>query len=148
MEFPLSLRLQSLSVEDLIVARETVEVKIVALACEKCTDEDAERLRAFIAYRATEEARRRYEGRFDFEFERLLGEIAGNEFLSLMQRLAHYMWLRVVQQRSNSLQDQESMQREHAAIVVAIAVRDAAAAADAMRAHLNAVYRVLEEGAK
>lgn len=146
LEFPFSLKLKNgTNIHDLIVARETVECRIVTLLCEKISDEEISQLKNFLNMRSTEEYKSRYSGRFDFEFEQLMGEICGNEFLSMVQKLTHYMWVYAVKEIGVKYnQNINDVEREHLAIFSAIERRDAAAAISATTAHLNAVYEVIE----
>ena len=146
LEFPFSLKLKNgTNIHDLIVARETVECRIVTLLCEKITDEEIEQLRTFLEKRGTDEFKNRYSGRFDFEFEQLMGEICGNEFLSMVQKLTHYMWVYAVKEIGVKYnQNIDDVEREHKAVFTAIAARNAEEAAAATKAHLNSVYEVIE----
>lgn len=146
LEFPFSLKLRNgTNIHDLIVARETVETKIVTLLCEKITDDEIEQLHRFLEKRSTEEYKSRYSGRFDFEFEQLIGEICGNEFLSMVQKLTHYMWVYAVKESGVKYnQNIDDIEREHRAIFEAISRRDAGQAVAATVAHLNSVYEVIE----
>jgi len=70
LEFPFSLKLKNgTNIHDLIIARETVECRIVTELCEKITDDEIEQLQGFLDKRSTDEYKSRYSGRFDFEFE-------------------------------------------------------------------------------
>jgi len=147
LEFPLSLKFKNGSnIHDLIVSRETVETKIVTLVCEKITDDEIASLKTFLEKRSTDEYKSRYSGRFDFEFEQLIGEICGNEFLSMVQKLTHFMWVHAVKDAGVKYnQNINDVEREHWAIYDAISKRDAAGAVRATVDHLNSVYEVIEQ---
>ncbi|MBR4079331.1 MAG: FadR family transcriptional regulator [Christensenellaceae bacterium] len=146
LEFPFSLKIKNgTNIQDLIVARETVETKIVSIVCEKITDEEVAQLEQFLEMRSTEEFKNRYSGRFDFEFEQLIGEICANEFLSMVQKLTHYMWVHAVKESGVKYnQNINDVEREHKAIFEAIRNRDSEQASQATLAHLNAVYEVID----
>ncbi len=147
LEFPFSLKMKNgTNIRDLIVARETVETKIVSIVCEKITDEEISQLEQFLEMRSTEEYKNRYSGRFDFEFEQLIGDICANEFLSMVQKLTHYMWVHAVKEIGVKYnQNIDDVEREHKAIFEAIRDRDGKRAAEATVSHLNAVYQVIDE---
>ena len=150
LEFPFSLKMKNgTNIHDLIVARETVETKIVSIVCEKITDEEIRHLGEFIELRSTKEFKERYSGRFDFEFEQLIGDICANEFLSMVQKLTHYMWVHAVKESGVKYnQNIDDVEREHRAIFEAIRDRNAERAAEATIAHLNAVYEVIDAAQK
>lgn len=150
LEFPFSLKLKNgTNIHDLIIARETVECRIVTELCEKITDDEIEQLRSFLDKRSTDEYKSRYSGRFDFEFEQLMGEICGNEFLSMVQKLTHYMWVYAVKEIGVKYnQNIDDVEREHRAIFAAVADRNSDSAVAATTAHLNAVYEVIERSKK
>jgi len=150
LEFPFSLKLKNgTNIHDLIIARETVECRIVTELCEKITDDEIEQLQGFLDKRSTDEYKSRYSGRFDFEFEQLMGEICGNEFLSMVQKLTHYMWVYAVKEIGVKYnQNIDDVEREHRAIFAAVADRNSDSAVAATTAHLNAVYEVIERSKK
>ncbi len=144
-DFPFELKLkQGMPVEDLIVARETVEVKIVSLACERAGAEDVNEMKKFISYRDTPAAKKRYDGVYDFEMERMVARAAGNEFLSLIQHMSHYLWMKYVKSHNmKNVEDINMSVREHKEILAAIIDKNEEAAVSAMLKHLRSVYTVI-----
>lgn len=122
----------------LIEARRAVEVAIAELAAVRRTQSQVERLVGAHEDMADAHARGDVEAatEADLAFHALLSEAADNPYLTaLMEPLASV--LRTLRRRTSSVDEIRSHALDrHAAILRAVAVRDAAAARDAMQDHL------------
>jgi DNA-binding FadR family transcriptional regulator len=133
------------AIEDLIEARELVEMQVIRLACERATEAQLKSLCDFLGYRASEEGVEKYRGHFDFEFESILGEICGNKYLAAIQRLTHILWENALSALGVRPIEINVINREHTDIVEAVKARDVQRARDAMLYHLKSALRGYNE---
>ncbi len=136
------------AIEDLIEARELVEMQVMRLACERATDAQLKELDKFVGYRTSTEGVEKFRGHYDFEFEGMLGEICGNKYLAAIQRLTHILWEDALSGFGVSPIDIHVINEEHAAIVGAITARDVQGARAAMLYHLRSALRGYNETKK
>ena len=129
------------AIEDLIEARELVEMQVIRLACERATDAQLSSLDGFIGYRASAEGVKKFKGHFDFEFESILGEICGNKYLAAIQRLTHILWEDALSTLGVSPIEISVINREHVDIVEAVKARDVQRARASMLYHLKSALR-------
>lgn len=147
LSFPLQMALGQgqRAIEDLIEARELVEMQVIRLACERAGEAQLKKLDAFIAYRGSAEGVEKYTGHFDFAFEGMLGEICGNKYLAAIQRLTHILWEDALSALGVSPIDVTVINREHTNIVKALKACDAQRARDFMLYHLKSALRGYNE---
>jgi DNA-binding FadR family transcriptional regulator len=131
---------------EVMQARLTIEPEMARLAALHATSADIAELRSCIARSRQAETWRQYEA-WDNRFHRAVGEATGNALLlGLLDTLTAVRravtWGRL---RYNPVKPDPAHHSfdEHEAIVAAIADRDAAAAAAAMRTHIRSVERNL-----
>lgn len=133
------------AIEDLIEARELVEMQVIRLACERATDEQLKRLDQFLTYRTSDEGLDQFQGHYDFEFEGILGEICGNRYLAAIQRLTHILWEDALSGLGVRPIDVHVINEEHTEIVQAVQARDVQRARAAMLYHLKSALRGYNE---
>lgn len=133
------------AIEDLIEARELVEMQVIRLACERATDEEMQRLDNYLIYRTSDEGLKKYQGHYDFEFEGILGEICGNRYLASIQRLTHILWEDALSGFGVNPVEVHIINEEHTDIVQAVKARDVQRARDAMLYHLKSALRGYNE---
>ena len=136
------------AIEDLIEARELVEMQVIRLACERATDKQFELLDQYIEYRTSTEGVQKFQGHFDFEFEGILGDICGNKYLAAIQRLTHILWEDALSGFGVTPIDIHVINEEHTDIVNAIKARDVQRARAAMLYHLKSALRGYNETKK
>ena len=133
------------AIEDLIEARELVEMQVIRLACERATDAQLKKLDVFVGYRTSTEGVEKFRGHYDFEFEGMLGEICNNKYLAAIQRLTHTLWEDALSGFGVNPIDIHVINEEHAEIVDAIKARDVQRARTAMLYHLKSALRGYNE---
>ena len=125
--------------------RRMVEGALVQSLCEQITPAQITRLRAHLAEERRAVARTDVPGRTRLlaDFHVLLAQLQGNQVLAglLADLLSRCSLIALMYQSAHSA---EQSQAEHAAIVAALARRDAAAAQALMAAHLDDVERNLQ----
>jgi GntR family transcriptional repressor for pyruvate dehydrogenase complex len=125
---------------ELIEARLLVEVRLAALAAERATEADLVRIREAAEKRA-HATRGQYRAR-GLEFHLAVAEAAHNTVLATMLKAVSNLYADVLDTLDRAAREVEAgfrarQQSGHDAVLRAIAARDPAAAAEAMRAHLN-----------
>lgn len=133
------------AIEDLIETRELVEIQVIRLACERASDAQLKKLDDFVGYRTSAEGVEKYRGRYDFEFEGILGEICGNKYLAAIQRLTHILWEDALSGFGVIPVDIHTINEEHTDIVKAVQARDVQRARAAMLYHLKSAMRGYNE---
>jgi len=128
-------------VNELIEARQIVEVEIVALAAQRADDRDLEELRAFLIQRETHEEKMRLKDQFNFDFEALIGKMVKNRILLSVQEATHTLWGIVLRKIDFKPLPVDEINEEHRRIFEAIRAKDAEGARDAMIYHLRAPLR-------
>jgi GntR family transcriptional regulator, transcriptional repressor for pyruvate dehydrogenase complex len=143
LSFPIKMALQqgNRTLEDLFETRELIEIQIITLACERFSEADIQRLDAFLQQRATAEAIDYYQGRFDFEFERIIGDMCANKYLAAIQRLTHILWEDAMRNLGVNPVDVTSINMDHANIVDALREKDLRLAKKSMKYHLKSAQR-------
>jgi DNA-binding FadR family transcriptional regulator len=133
---------------DLMEARLTVEPAIAAAAALRALDPEIAALRAMVEAEPAADWRA-WEAR-DAAFHAAIAAASRNPLLAALIRTLEEMrrrddWTRL-RARALTPERQAGNVRQHAAVVEAIARRDAAAAAAAMRAHLETVEAAMRDG--
>jgi DNA-binding FadR family transcriptional regulator len=123
------------TLEDLLEARELVEMQVIDLACERFTDTDMRKLKSFVQRREASEAIDYYRGRYDFEFEQILGDMCANKYLAAIQKLTHILWEDAML----------SLGVTPVAIVDALQMRDKQRAKECLLYHLKSAQRQYQE---
>ncbi len=126
---------------DLLEARWAVEANVAALAAQRRTAEQLERMQDLVE-QSSELVREADRDRFmqiDHDFHAVIAQAAGNQALTEILRSLHERSARLWKLRLLAAGDLVHTQNEHRAVVDAIAARDAAAAASAMAGHLESL---------
>lgn len=132
--------------EHIAEVRETLETRLVELACERATEEDLEAITAEHERMATSRDPQAAAAH-DAEFHRLLARSTHNAlFLTLIESINATM--KAIRSTSLSLEGRLPVAlKEHAAILDAVRARDPEAARLAMRRHLDGSQRFYGDGA-
>jgi DNA-binding GntR family transcriptional regulator len=133
---------------DLLEARGAVEPNIAALAAERASAAEVRAMKRLLAQSA-KLLDQRVRGRFmafDRAFHNAVAEAAGNRILVDAQRPLHERSILIWHLRIWQPDGLVRTQREHQAVLDAIAARDARGAREAMRTHLEALRRRILEG--
>ena len=136
---------------DLFEARLTVEPGIAALAAERADSGQVKALRAMLGQsreHLDQKNSRRPFMALDRAFHAAIGEAAGNPILAEAQRPLHERSIRVWLVRVWGPDGLKDTQREHEAILAAIAGKRAGAARDAMAGHLEGLRDRIVEGSR
>lgn len=140
--WPLKDQLQSkrLLVEEVVEARVALEVAILRLAVERATPTLLDRLDQYLKFRLDNPPA----SGPDFRFEELLGEMAGNRFLAMMQQLVHQVWGDLTRQGWR-FRGREDTYVEHVKMFRHIRARDFPAAQGIMVEHIRAAIERFDE---
>jgi DNA-binding GntR family transcriptional regulator len=133
---------------DLLEARGAVEPNIAALAAERAGPGEVRGMKRLLGESA-KLLDQRQRGRFmafDRAFHNAVAEAAGNRILVDAQRPLHERSILIWHLRIWQPDGLERTQREHEAVLDAIAARDARGARSAMLAHLDALRRRILDG--
>lgn len=133
---------------DLLEARGAVEPNIAALAAERATPAEVRAMKHLLDQSA-KLLDQRQRGRFmafDRAFHNAVAEAAGNRILVDAQRPLHERSILIWHLRVWQPDGLARTQREHQAVLDAIAARDARGARAAMQGHLEALRRRIIEG--
>ena len=137
--------LDMVSLPDMLQVRDMLEIPIARLAAENRTEHQLEMLRASIGIRTTAEYRRTLTDGGPPHFHTTLLHAAGNPLLSIMTPpVFRVLQLRYL--RDDPPDFWRSVSDEHEEILVAVADRDADAAEDMMRKHLQSLRSSYEAG--
>lgn len=144
--FPLTVMLNKNEniINELIEAREIVEVQIAVLAVQKIQDKDLQLIRDFLYKMNSEEYIASLTGVFDFQFEQLLSKLVGNRILASIQKATHEIWQIGLQAIDFDPLPVDIINEEHRMIFKAIKSRDEDAAKRAVAYHLRAPLRKIE----
>jgi DNA-binding GntR family transcriptional regulator len=134
----------------LLEARCAVEPNIAALAAERAAADQVKAMRKLLSEsrRLVDQRYRRQFMAFDRAFHQAVAEAAGNSILVDAQRPLHERSARIWAIRVWGPDGLRLTQREHEAVLDAIARRDPDGARSAMRAHLEALGARIIEGAE
>lgn len=132
-------------INELIEAREIIETQIVTLAMKRMKDTDMARLEKFTQDRMSFEEMKRLEDSYNYDFEELLGEIAGNRVLLTLQKAVHALWESSLKKIGFQPIPVGMINQEHMRILEAIRNRDGKSAKKAMVYHLRAPLRIISE---
>lgn len=130
-------------INELIEAREIVELEIITLAIRRATDEEIAKLGEFVEKRKASEEIHRLEGEYNYDFESMLGEIAKNRILLSIQKATHTLWEICLKKIDIRPLPVELTNEEHQKIFDAIKARNEKAAREAMVYHLRALLRAI-----
>lgn len=128
---------------DLLEARWAVEANVAALAAQRRSEAQLNRMRELIeASRglSRDDDRDKFM-QIDHDFHAVIAEAAGNSALTEIMRSLHERSARLWKLRLLAPGDLAHTQDEHTAVLDAIAAGDAQAAANAMGAHLTSLRR-------
>jgi GntR family transcriptional repressor for pyruvate dehydrogenase complex len=117
--------------------REPLEIQAAALAAERATPEDLERLKAALAmyYDSTDDPKRLSEA--EIQFHRTIVCIAGNMTLQQLMDIFYGFYRKYVQQQRFHFAVKDPRSQGHQEIVEAIRTGDTDAAREAMTRHLS-----------
>ena len=131
--------------DELIEARQKIELDIIDLVVERATDEELDILRAKLENLSSDEAIKNIEGRYNFDFEQELAKIVKNRPLQAVQEAMHTIWEGTLRQISGRVRPISLTMQEHWDIFRAIQVRDADGAKIAMSEHLRHLSEIRSE---
>jgi GntR family transcriptional regulator, transcriptional repressor for pyruvate dehydrogenase complex len=129
----------------LLEARAALEKELAALAARRATAAQLEQLHAALELLGAEIAAQRPGTDADVAFHLAIAQAAGNPFL---YRLSDVIRVYLEQMRGSLpswSHDRSEVLARHRAVYEAIAARDEAGAAEAMRGHMEMVFRQFEE---
>ena len=148
--FPMTIMLSNEKeiINELIEAREIVELEIISLAVRRADEGDIKRLGDFVEMRKSTDEIVRLEGKYDYDFEAILGEIAKNRILLSIQKATHALWEISLRKIKVQPLPVHVINCEHQEIFEAIRAGDEKTAREAMTYHLRALLRTLPSGSK
>ena len=130
-------------IDELLEARKIVELEIITLAIHRATDEEIDRLGVFVENRKSLEEMHRLEGKYNYDFEAMLGGIAKNRILLSIQKATHTLWEISLEKIGFKPLPVKLINEEHQKIFDAVKDRNENAAREAMTYHLRAPLRAI-----
>jgi len=138
--------LENAAIWDLLEARETLEIKIVELACERASEQDLLNIReAEMLLSGENKSNIIYPVDADYAFHLAVAEAAQNVVFTSYIRINLELLARIRKKTLNSPERVEQLKREHQAIREAIEARDKEAAKLAQQLHLRNIRRRISE---
>lgn len=135
----LAIELKKAAWMDLLDFRETMECKVVELVIQRASDEELEALSSLLEHTDMEESSK------DYYFHYRLALLSGNSlFVSFID--TYYGLIKEIRDMSFQVhRRREQIKKEHQRIVLALEKRDKFAARRAVKAHLKAVNKLINE---
>jgi GntR family transcriptional regulator, transcriptional repressor for pyruvate dehydrogenase complex len=128
-------------IDELIEAREIVEVEIVRLAAERANDQVLTEIEELLNSREIPQKVEKLEGTFDFEFEKLIAKMVGNRVLMSIQEATHTLWGLGLRKIGIKPLPVDVINVEHRQVYEKIKTKDIEGAKKAMIYHLRAPLR-------
>ena len=138
-------RLGELNARSLAEARSVVEVALSEFAAARATDDDLSRIRAAMAAMRENAADMPAFIRADFEFHLAIADAGHNELLAQFYHLTRTLFKEVSYELISLPTVQEESVEIQAAVLKAIEAHDPRAARQAAEAHMQYIYRLLEQ---
>lgn len=128
--------------DELIEARQKIELDVIDLVVDRATDEDLDNLREKLENLSSDKAIKNIEGSYNFDFEQELARIAKNRPLQAVQGAMHTIWEGTLRQVSGRVRPISLAMQEHWDIFRAIQDRDVDRARSAMIEHLRRLSEI------